>query len=54
MKSFENWTFLNGEKANRKIAIKKCMTKTSGSGKTREDLDFAIDETINFVKQNLR
>ena len=34
-------------------AVKKCMTKTSGSGKSREDLDLAIDATIRFFKEKI-
>lgn len=48
------WTFLNGEPANRKLAVKRCMTKIGGSGRTREDLDLAIDATISFFKEKLR
>ena len=47
------WAFLNGEKANREIAVKRCMTKTGGSGKSREDLDLAIDATIEFFKEKI-
>ena len=46
-----NWTFLNGEKADRKTVVKRCMTKIGGSGKSREDLDLAIDATISFFKE---
>ena len=53
MQNNEVWAFLNGEKANREIAVKKCMTKTSGSGKSREDLDLAIDATIRFFKEKI-
>ena len=47
------WAFLNGEKANREIAVKRCMTKTGGSGKSREDLDLAIDASITFFKEKI-
>ena len=47
-------TFLNGDEANRKIAVKRCMTKTSGSGKSREDLDLAIDATLKFFKEKIK
>ncbi len=53
MQNDEVWAFLNGEKANREIAVKRCMTKTSGSGKSREDLDLAIDATIRFFKEKI-
>ncbi len=51
MQSNGNWTFLNGEKADRETVVKRCMTKTGGSGKSREDLDLAIDATISFFKE---
>jgi hypothetical protein len=51
MQSNGKWTFLNGEKADRKTVVKRCMTKIGGSGKSREDLDLAIDATISFFKE---
>jgi dienelactone hydrolase len=54
MQASGNWTFLNGEEATPKIAAKRCMTKTGGSGKSREDLDIAIDATIKFFKERIR
>ena len=53
MKANGNWTFLNGEKADRKTVAKRCMTKTGGSGKSRENLGFAIDATIKFFKEKI-
>jgi dienelactone hydrolase len=54
MQANGTWTFLNGEEANRKIAGKRCMTKTSGSGGSREDLDLAIDATLKFFKEKIK
>ena len=48
--SFE---FLDGSVATPKIIRKKCFTKTSGSGKTREDLELVIDASISFFKLKL-
>ena len=45
--------FLDGSQANPKIVRKKCFTKTSGSGKTREDLKLVIDASISFFKSKL-
>ena len=53
MKGNGNWTFLNGEKADRKTVVKRCMTNTGGSGKSREDLDLTIDATIKFSKEKI-
>ena len=53
MKATGNWTFLNGEKADRKTVVKRCMTETGGSGKSREDLDLVIDATISFFKERI-
>ena len=33
--------------------LEKCFTKTSGSGKTREDLKLVIDASISFFKSKL-
>ena len=54
MQANGTWTFLNGEEANRKIAGKRCMTKTSGSRGSREDLDLAIDATLKFFKEKIK
>jgi hypothetical protein len=54
MQANGTWTFLNGEEANRKIAGKRCMTKTSGSGRSREDLNLAIDATLKFFKEKIK
>ncbi|MDC1035408.1 dienelactone hydrolase family protein [Alphaproteobacteria bacterium] len=48
-----NFNFLDGSVANPKNIRKKCFTKTSGSGKTREDLKLVIDASISFFKSKL-
>ena len=48
-----SFKFLDGSVANPKIIRKKCFTKTSGSGKTREDLNLVIDASISFFKLKL-
>ena len=45
--------FLDGSQVNRKIVRKKCFTKTAGSGKSREDLKLAINDSIQFFKSKL-
>ena len=45
--------FLDGNTTNPKIIIKRCFTKTGGSGKSREDLKLAIDSSISFLKLKL-
>ena len=45
--------FLDGSQANPKIVRKKCFTKTAGSGKSREDLNLAINASIEFFKSKL-
>ena len=51
MQANGTWTFLNGDEANPEIAAKRCLTKTGGSGKSREDLDLAIDASPKFFKK---
>ena len=53
-KSRRGAVFLDGTKATRAIINKKCFTKTSGSGKSREDLDRAVKSALNFIESNLR
>ena len=54
MQANGTWAFLDGEKATPKIAAKRCMTKTGGSGKSREDLDLAIDDTLKFFQEKIK
>jgi dienelactone hydrolase len=53
-KSGKGAVFLDGTKATRAIIRKKCFTRTSGSGKSREDLDRAVKSALHFIKSNLR
>jgi dienelactone hydrolase len=43
-----SWKFADGKSTNRREITKKCFTKESGVGKTREKLDEAVDLTLNF------
>lgn len=54
METYEVWNFLDGEKADRKKAVKRCITDIAGSGRTREDLNKAITVTIKFFLSNLK
>lgn len=49
-----SFKFADGTPTSRQEIIKKCMTKESGVGKTREKLDEAIDLTINFFNKHNR
>ena len=43
-----SWKFADGKSTNRREITKKCFTKESGVGKSREKLDEAVDLTLNF------
>ena len=53
MEAKGNWIFLDGETSDRATVAKRCMTKMGASGKSREDLDLAVDATISFFKKNM-
>jgi dienelactone hydrolase len=53
-KSGKGAIFLDGTEATREIVRTKCFTRTSGIGKSREDLDRAIKSAFDFFKKNLR
>ncbi len=50
MQANGTWTFLNGDEAS----PERCLTKTGGSGISREDLDLAIDASPKFFKKKMK
>ena len=44
-----SYKLADGTSINKKEALRKCLTKESGIGKTREKLDEAINISLNFL-----